>query len=1072
MSDAIGTSLYIDYSDFATGIAEANRLIKLNEQKFKTASAGMDDWSKTSSGLEMRIKSLNTTIELQKGKVSALEKEYEKVKKEKGENSKVAQNLALKLEKEKTALAKSEKEASNYTKKLDDLKKGTDENAKSSQKSEKAVGNLSKAVNKNASESDKGAKSNKGLGSAFSSLLKANLVASAIGSLTRAVGGMVSSFLGASEETKEYRMNMAKVEQTAKTMGVSVDEAKKSMLSMGAISGDLEASGEAVNNLLASGIKGENLDKITQQLQGASIKWKDTLKMEGLADGLQETLATGSATGAFAELLERGGKNLDDFNSKLATCSSEAEKQNLIMSELSSMGLEDIAQGYKEANKNLYEAELAQLEYNDTMAQVGSAFEPINTAFTQLKTATLSSFLPAIKTVASGITELVHGSADGLKKVISGFVNAFNTIRAKVVSIGAKIIQSAVQMLPSILNKLQQAFPLVISLIVDYLQLALIKLNIFLRSAQDYLPSFFSNILTAITDGIGQLIGALPSMLANITDIVFSLLNTVVSTLKDWIPNLIQSVTDGISQLVATLPELLSSIFTNLGEFAENIFDFVTSTIHKIVEIVPELIGKLVDNLPNILNSIVNGLENFLPKIVNGATKMFNGITQALTKILPTLAKNLPKIIDTIITAIKNGIPVVLENSVTLFKNIIVGLIQFIPTLVKSLPQIIWAIVEGIGKLAWEIIKLGGDLLKWLWEGIKSLGSWLGEKASGVIDWVADGLEKAFSKITEVGSNLIEGLWNGIKNAKDWVIEKIKGFGDSVLQGLKDFFGIHSPSKKTAEMGKYLGEGLAVGINDSAEQVNKASKDLANSALDPLKQSEADLQSVIDDKQKQLAEILGLNDVSAVQDDTYNTGADIGEALKDGVKDGAKNTGKEVANGIAKGLSDNANTALNSLNGIIQAMGSVNFQASAEEIGWQIGSIVVDAIGTVLQACYGAIGSLVGNLIKMIYNIIRGSVTSQSDVASTVQTSISSSVKKASSGSSGSGYSVHYNDEQYKSISGAMTGLNDSIASDRQERQGQYIILNQTNNSPKALDSAEIYRQSNKAVNLLAMKVG
>ena len=173
MSDAIGTSLYIDYSDFATGIAEANRLIKLNEQKFKTASAGMDDWSKTSSGLEMKIKSLNTTIELQKGKVSALEKEYEKVKKEKGENSKVAQNLALKLEKERTALANSEKEARNYTKKLDDLRNGTDENEKSAKKSGKATENLSKAVKKNATESDKGAKSNKGLGNAFSSLLKA-----------------------------------------------------------------------------------------------------------------------------------------------------------------------------------------------------------------------------------------------------------------------------------------------------------------------------------------------------------------------------------------------------------------------------------------------------------------------------------------------------------------------------------------------------------------------------------------------------------------------------------------------------------------------------------------------------------------------------------------------------------------------------------------------------------------------------------------------------------------------------------------------------------------------------------
>ena len=47
-ADAIGTSLYIDYSDFARGIAEANRLIKLNEQQFKTASASLDDWSNTS----------------------------------------------------------------------------------------------------------------------------------------------------------------------------------------------------------------------------------------------------------------------------------------------------------------------------------------------------------------------------------------------------------------------------------------------------------------------------------------------------------------------------------------------------------------------------------------------------------------------------------------------------------------------------------------------------------------------------------------------------------------------------------------------------------------------------------------------------------------------------------------------------------------------------------------------------------------------------------------------------------------------------------------------------------------
>ena len=44
----------------------------------------------------------------------------------------------------------------------------------------------------------------------------------------------------------------------------------------------------------------------------------DTLNTEGIADGIQETFATGRAVGMFGELLERSGVNLDDFNAGLA----------------------------------------------------------------------------------------------------------------------------------------------------------------------------------------------------------------------------------------------------------------------------------------------------------------------------------------------------------------------------------------------------------------------------------------------------------------------------------------------------------------------------------------------------------------------------------------------------------------------------------------------------------------------------------------------------------------------------------------------------------------------------------
>src|SRR4030067_157694 len=96
----------LDTTDFKTAISSINRDIRVVESGFRASAASLGDWSKSATGLESRIKALSAEIELQQKKSSALRGEYERVAKEKGANSKAAQELLIKLNKENETLGK------------------------------------------------------------------------------------------------------------------------------------------------------------------------------------------------------------------------------------------------------------------------------------------------------------------------------------------------------------------------------------------------------------------------------------------------------------------------------------------------------------------------------------------------------------------------------------------------------------------------------------------------------------------------------------------------------------------------------------------------------------------------------------------------------------------------------------------------------------------------------------------------------------------------------------------------------------------------------------------------------
>lgn len=357
----IETTFTVDMGDLITGLNKVNQAVNHNKKVFDAATAGMDDWKNNSEGLNAKLTQLKGNLSLYEQGLKGIEDEIARVSSLEGDHTATLESLNKKYLDTKKKLGNTEKQIRKYSQALEEVEADTEEAQESTKKLDKAMGDLKEASDK----TSHGFTVMKGVISQL---------------VTRALAAFVAKMGEAITASREYRKEMGMLEATAEANGASFDKAKANVQEVAAITGDAGAAVEGLNNLMSAGFDGSALDDITDLLAGAAIKWKDTLKFEGLADGLQETLATGEAIGPFAEMLERSGISLDTFNTGLANCTTEAEKQNYILKLLQDEGLAEIKASYEENNKELIASNEAAAKYQDTMAEFAEKIEPALTA--------------------------------------------------------------------------------------------------------------------------------------------------------------------------------------------------------------------------------------------------------------------------------------------------------------------------------------------------------------------------------------------------------------------------------------------------------------------------------------------------------------------------------------------------------------------------------------------------------------------------------------------------------------------------------------------------------------------
>lgn len=202
--------------------------------------------------------------------------------------------------------------------------------------------------------------------------------------ISKAVAGIGAAALATVPATDELRGDLSRLETNAQRAGVGIDAAKQAFIDLNTVSGEVDSSVEAVSNLLQAGFTESNLQIAVEGLANAATAFPDTLKIESLADSLQETLATGEATGQFAELLDRLGVSTEEFSQRLQWATSDAEKQGEVLRFLTEGPLKDAYESWKLNNEELVANRDANAELQISLAELAENLTPIATSVAEI----------------------------------------------------------------------------------------------------------------------------------------------------------------------------------------------------------------------------------------------------------------------------------------------------------------------------------------------------------------------------------------------------------------------------------------------------------------------------------------------------------------------------------------------------------------------------------------------------------------------------------------------------------------------------------------------------------------
>lgn len=433
MSTKIGPVIGIDgEKEFRETIRKIDLEMKTMKSELKDVTTSFDENADSMEAVSAKNKVLNSMVDKQREKFDLLKKRLEESSEKYGENSEETLRNKKAMHDAAAELNKMQSQMKKNSKAAEDMASGEKE-------SETGARNLKNEVQKLGNELGEAGNES----STFAEVLKANLTSQAIIGGIKTISSSIKSLV---TDTREYSQDLGKLKTNAEVAGMSFDTVKDNLREVTALTGESDSSIEALSNLLKVGFTDQQLTSVVNELAGAVVQFPDTLKIESLSDSLQETIASGKATGQFAELLDRLGMSSETFSEKLGKCADEGQRQQLVLDTLAKTGLADVNEKYKEINQETLEYARAQFDLNQAMTELGDAAQPIITTVaselakllsqidTEVATEKIKGFMEFVGEHGSEIISIITGVGAGfvtwnVVSMISNLVGTMGTLK-------------------------------------------------------------------------------------------------------------------------------------------------------------------------------------------------------------------------------------------------------------------------------------------------------------------------------------------------------------------------------------------------------------------------------------------------------------------------------------------------------------------------------------------------------------------------------------------------------------------------------------------------------------------
>ena len=600
--DKLSGKAGIDTTDFKSGIASMNRELRVLESGFRASAASLGDWSKDATGLESRIKSLSSQMEIQTQKVAATRAEYERIKAEKGENSRAAQDLEIKLNKETETLGKMENELRTTEGSLEEMRGSSDDASNS-------VEDLGTQTEETGSKMESFKSILSGLGAAVKTSVAviAGLAASVV-----AVGTAITALVFSSADAAAQLVDLS-----AKT-GISTTQLQELSYIGDQVGTSLDTITGAQTRLIRSMASAKDGSKTqVEAFKSLGISVADASgNLRNQQDVFKETI---DALGRIQNPAERDalamelfGKSAQELNplikagsAEMARLANQAHQVGAVMDEETVAGLE------------AFDDTLASLQagLKGTLGTLAGAFLPgFQAVFDQLG-GYLKEFAAVVKNSDGDFGKM----AEGLTGIITKMVADIGAQAPAFLQAGLTIIQSILTAILSALPGLLTAGINIVTSLIDFL---VQNLPMLVNAAVQ--------IITALVQGI---LPQLPRLVDAALQIIITLANGITAMLPTLIPTIVEVIIQIVQVLIDNLPMLVNAALQLIMALAQGLITALPILIAAIPVLIDALVKALLQALPQLattagqlIGALATGILTAIPLVIAALGDMLSRV--------------------------------------------------------------------------------------------------------------------------------------------------------------------------------------------------------------------------------------------------------------------------------------------------------------------------------------------------------------------------------------------------------------------------------------------------------------